>query len=535
MASIVIISPREKNPPLETTSFRIRMALHGVIAVGSALEARGHRVRIFCELSGARVDWEIVRRADYVCFSFLSFCAKRAYAMADRVRQECKLPVIMGGSHPSVMPEDCLNHCDYVVRNEGEQALAELIEALENGNDPTPIKGLTFRDAQGRLIHNEDQPMNADFSRPLNLDLIPEYGTRGFWWNLKDALDNGMPRVPMPVVQASRGCPENCKFCVVKYQLGSRYRKRPIEVVLNEIEQYGKRFQTPYFMFVDNDMSVDPQFTKTLLLTILERYGTSLRPYVFSRIDIYKNDELLRILEQFDHATLGVGVESLSDDSLRDLNKRQSREDIFTAIAALRRYKISVNGLFMFGTEYDTPETIRQTVDYCIESGFFSVGLFAIYDFPGRESLLGQPQMIADHLFIHRDWRYYNLSFAVNYPRLMRPSQLQAGIFEGYKRFNDRSPDSMYQFMPTRRTAMKYLEYLRRVERPFYDAHDRRLEEKVAGRTLADMDAEVPIRVSQAEIYLETANFLARNLIRPISWKLLRGMMFSALTAKRQP
>jgi len=528
MARVVIISPRDADPPLETTSFRIRMSIYGVISVGSFLERKGHDVRIFCELSGSRVDWKDVGRADYVCFSFLSFSALRAYRMADRVRSEFGKPVIMGGSHPSVMPEDALEHADYVVRNEGEETISRLIGALETGRDPRSEPGISYTGEDGRPVHNPDRNFSADLSVPLNMDLVPDFRSKGFLWSLRDAVSNGMPRVAMPVVQATRGCPENCRFCVVRYQLGSRYRMRPMDVILSDIDNCLKLFKSPYFLFVDNDLSVDPKFSCELFRNILSRHGRSLRPYVFCRIGVHRHEEFLRILEQFDHSTVGLGVESIHDATLQDMNKGQSAEEIDTSLEQLRKYRISVNGLFIFGSEYDTPDYIRSTVDYCIERKFFSVGLFAIYDFPTRGSVLGQPQMIPDHHFIHRDWRFFNLNFAVNFPRLMRPSQLQQGIIDGYKRFTDHSPGSMVNFLPTRSTVKRYLEYLRHVEAPFYDKNDCRIDEKLEGRTIGDLARFVPISVPRSALYVETARFMAGNLFRGVTWKLLRGILLPA-------
>jgi len=511
------------------------MSIFGVISVGSHLLEKGHDVRVFCEMSGGRVDWDAVRNSDYVCFSFLSFSAARAYRMADRVRKEFCKPVIMGGSHPSVMPEDALRHADYVVRNEGEETMLDLVNALETGRDPATVAGISYVDARGQIVHNPDRPFAADLSVPLNMDLVPDFRSKGFLWSARDALANGMPRVAMPVIQASRGCPENCRFCVVKYQLGSRYRKRPMDVILAEIDDCLERFKTPYFLFVDNDLSLDGKFSCELFQKILERHGTGLRPYVFCRVQVYKEDAFLRILEQFDHATVGIGVESIQDETLRDMQKGQSAEEICTALEALRKYRLSVNGLFIFGSEQDTPEYIRQTVDFCVEQKFFSVGLFAIYDFPTRSSVLGQPQMIPDHHFIHKDWRFYNLNFAVNFPRLMRPSQLQQGIMDGYKRFADRSPESMVNFMPTRSTVKRYMEYLRAAEAPCYDSENRRIDEKLAGRTFEDLAPTVPIRVPAHELYLETGRFLVGNLFRGVTWRLLRGMLLPALTKRIGP
>jgi len=535
MAKIVIIYPREKNPPLEIQSFRARMPRYGVLSVASYLKVHGHSVRIFCELTGDRVDWDALPQADYVCFSFLSFCASRAYDMAARVRKDYGRTVIMGGSHVSVMPEDALEHADYVVRNEGEEALLELIETLESGGSPASVQGISFRDKKGRPVHNKDRPFLEDISFSPDLDLLPQYRSKGLFWSLLDAMANGAPRVPMPVVQTARGCPANCRFCVVKYQLGHKYRKRPLEAILSEIDDYLVRFKNPYIFFVDNDLAVDSLFSCELLETLLKRYGTHLRPYVFCRIHVNTDHRLLSILEKFEHTTMGVGFEALRDMALDELGKGQKAEEIRRAVENIKRYRINIHGLFIFGGENDTEETIRRTVAFCLEQEFFNVGLTPLYDFPTRQALLGQPQMIPDHLFIHKDWRFYSGNFVIHFPRLMRPSELQQGILEAYKAFYRGSPDSMVPFMPTRPTVVRYIDYLKKIEAPYYDPDGKRIEDKLEGRLLKDLPPRVPVHVPPWALHLEASRFIFQNLFRGVSWRLLRGVLFPQNKDGRKP
>ena len=526
MARIVIIYPRETDPPVEINSFRARQPRYGLLSVATYLKKYGHEVCVFCELTGSRVDWSAVREADYVCFSFLSFCAPRAYMMADRVRREFGKIVIMGGSHCSVMPEDALAHSDYVVRNEGEETTRELLDALEDGSDLHAVRGLSFRDAHGNPVHNPDRPFMEDISFELDQELLPEYRSLGLWWNLMDAAANGAPRVPMPVFQASRGCPERCKFCVVRRQLGSKYRKRPLNVVVSEIENSLRRFNNPYIFFVDNDLSLDPEFSIELFETILKRFGPWLRPYVFCRTGVSAHTELLATLEKFHEITMGVGFEALGDTALSALGKGHNGAQILDAVEILKRYKIKIHGLFIFGGEDDTPAHIEQAVDFSLEHGFFNVGLTPLYDFPG-ENGAGQSKLIPDHLLMHRDWRFYSGNFVVHFPRLMRPSELQDGLLRAYDRFFRESPVSMVPFMPTRPTIKRYIRFLQEVEASYYGPGGERLDHKLEGRGVDDMPQHVPVRVPRSALYAEAARFLTLNVFRGVSWRLLRGMLLS--------
>jgi len=528
MASVVIITPRDADPPLEVVSFKVRMPRYGGMAIASYLAAKGHRVRLYDEFAGSRVDWDAVARADFVCFSVLSFSAIRAYRLADRARREYGRTVIMGGSHPSVVPEDALEHADYVIRNEGEEALLELIDALQTGGDVTSIPGLSCRGPDGVPVHVPCRRFSTDLSIQLNLDVLPEFRPWGLLDTLRDALaQGGVPRFALPLVQATRGCPFNCRFCFVKYEQGTRYRKRNLDVVLADIDRYKRIFKTPYLFFVDNDLLLDSRFACELFQQLLERYGSKLRPYLYSRAQVSANDELLRILEQFERTTIGVGFESISDSTLEDFHKDQSADEVLAAVDRFHRYGIHLDGLFLFGGDHDTPDTIPRTMDFCIRQRFYNLTVNALYDFPTRQSVLGHEQMIPDHLFIHRDWRFFSGNFAVFFPRRMRPSQLQLGIIEGFQRFYRKLPGTLYQFMPIRDTIYSYVEYLRRVEEPFYDRNDCRLDERLAGRGVDDLPRHVEVKVSGLSPYLEAARFAAYNMYRGVSWNFLRTLMDS--------
>jgi len=523
LAKVVLIYPRETDPPVEVTSFKSRMARYGVIAVASHLKAKGHDVTVFDELSGGRVRLAPVAAADYVCFSFLSFCARRAYAMADRFRRDLGSTVILGGSHVSVMPEEAVDHCAYVVRNEGEHTAAELIEALQAGGDPAGVRGISYRESGGRIVHTPDRPFTDAIDICLDLDLLPEYRSMGPLWNLRDAFQNGMFRVPMPAVQASRGCPAGCTFCVVRYQLGTRYRKRGIASVLEEVDAYLGRIRTPYLLFTDNDLSCDPDFSTELFTQIHRRHGRHLRPYIFARTDLARHPRLIEALSRFEHTTVGIGFESLDDEVLRAISKGQSHSDIVGAIEVLRRSPLHIHGLFMFGAEQDGPDVVDHAVDMALRHGFFNVGLCAHYDFPTRAKVLHQPQIIEDHRFIHRDWRFFSGNFVVHFPRQMRPSHLQRAILDGHERFNRRTSSGMYGYLPTRPTIERYIEYLRGVEAPYYDGSTR-LDDRLASRRVEDLATDTGVRIGRADLYRESARFFARNLFRRTSWKLLLGM-----------
>jgi len=523
MAFIVIISPKDSNPPLEVTSFKVRMPRYGSLSIASYLANLGHEVRLFCEYTGSKIDWEVVGKADYICFSVMSFSARRACAMCDFARKRFGRPVIMGGSHASVLPEDALKHSDFVVRNEGEDSIVNLIDALENKEDFSSIPGLSYLNNKGEPVHNPGPRFDTDLTIPINMDVLPEYRPLSIFGAFKDTLINGIPRFTMPIIQTSRGCPQKCRFCFVKYELGSSYRKRPLEVVLEEIDWYLKNFKSRYLFFVDNDLLLDSEYACTLFDNLLVKYGPKLRFFLFSRLESSKQDALLRILERFDRTTIGVGVESLRDSVLKQMCKGQTKGHVLESFERFKKYKIFLQALFIFGGEDDTIESIKSTVDFCIHQKVFNIGMCALNDFPTRQLVLSQPQMIPDHHFIHRDWRFFSGNFVIHFPKRMRPSRLQKAINDGYRHFYRHRPDVFYQFMPFNRTIKEYINFLQKNESDFYNRNDMRQDEKLSSRKYQDLKHHLSIRVSPFVRHAEACRFLAQNLIRGVSWDFFKS------------
>ncbi|MBF0206836.1 MAG: cobalamin-dependent protein [Oligoflexia bacterium] len=545
---LVFIYPRETDPPLEITSFKCRMARYGLLSIASHLQSLSYKVTVFDELVGGKIDWDIVNSADYVCISFLSFCARKAYKISAKIKKNNRAIIIMGGPHASVLPEDALEHCDYVVRNEGEDTLVELLNFLENknkkknkieneteteteteteiGKEPICLQGISYRDKCGRIVHCPDRPFNTNLDYDFDISVIPEYKSLGLLWNIKDTLVNGMPRIPMPVIQASRGCPSQCTFCTVKHQLGLAYRKKDIAKILNEINSYTKVIKNPYVLFADNDLSVDIEFSTELFTAIYARYGRYLRPYLFSRITIANHEKLLNILSKFEHTTIGIGFESLDDLTLNNICKGQTVASIRNALKQLKQKKLHIHGLFLFGTESDWPESVDQAINFSLEWKLFNVGLCSLYDFPTRYKVLKQQQLIVDEHFIHHDWRFYNGNFVVHFPKNIRPSVLQRNILNGYEKFNVNSHHGMGSFMPTRPTILKYIKFLEGIEKDYYDSQGLRIDESTLLNNAAGR-SELPIFVSQSSLYMESFKFLSANLFRRISWQLLLKMFFN--------
>ncbi|MFZ3137977.1 MAG: cobalamin-dependent protein [Thermodesulfovibrionales bacterium] len=179
----------------------------GAVLLSTILRERGYEVKAFIE-DVAEPDWSFIESSDLVCISTITSTAIKAYKIGKRLKT-LGIPVIMGGAHPTFLPDESLEYAEFVIRGEGEHSLVELLEYLEKGTPAlTGIKGLSYRDRNGRNVHNPSGEFIED------LDSLPEPDfSLVHKWNLS----NTYP------VSTSRGCPFDCKFCsVIRMLPGTR-------------------------------------------------------------------------------------------------------------------------------------------------------------------------------------------------------------------------------------------------------------------------------------------------------------------------
>jgi len=483
---ISIIEPHIKN--FDRMSKLFIMPRYGSIAIATALKNAGYEVRVFSEFIRSSIDWDYVYSSDYICFALMSFCAQRGYQLAQQVRQNAKVPIIFGGAHPTVLPEECLDYCDYVIRNEGEVTLLELLDTLQSDKDVSSIKGLSFRNNQGEIVHNPKREFVQNIDVPQDIALLHDYE------KLKDSFQGKNPMIHMQVIQTSRGCPFNCKFCVAPEELGTRYRTKSMDTVLYDIENGIGVTGSKTFLIVDNEFTVKRERTKELLKSIIATYRDSLYLMVFARIEIGQEPELLQLMKEAGVRILFIGIESVNESSLKYYQKKISLDTIRKNIARVHSMGINTMGSTILGSDYDTPDLINNTADFFIENEFTHATFYSLYEIPTKEKVLGIKQMFPDNRFIHRDWRFFNSAYVIHYPKFMKPSTLQKIIIKNYKKFYSlkrRSEDhlkgtaysrmsiKLFSVNPEIAVAEKYIPFLEQFEDGLYDENEHLLEEKL--------------------------------------------------------
>lgn len=386
----------------------------GSVLLSTMLRNEGYTVRAFVE-DIAETDWSFVERSDVVCLSTITSTAPRAYEIADRLKR-LGATVIMGGAHPSFMPEEALDHCDYVVRGEGDHTLPELLRSLRKG---TPllgaVRGVSYRDKGGSIVHTPARPLLED------MDILPEPDF--------SLIHGWRPSHTYPV-STSRGCPYKCTFCSVIRLFGRKYRFRSIEKTVQEITQVASRYSSTIF-FVDDNFAARTERTKAILKEIIAA-GITPRWSAQVRTDVAKDAELLRLMADSRCNTLYIGFESINPRTLKLYEKKQDLDEIVQCIRTVKDHGISIHGMFVLGADTDTLDTIRRTADFAVSLGIDTIQLLLLTPLPGTPVFAEMEQ--AGRL-LHKDWSTYDMHHVVFRTALMKPAAFQIETLKAMGQF----------------------------------------------------------------------------------------------------
>lgn len=386
----------------------------GVVLLSTMVRDQSYKTRVFVE-DLAEPDWSFIENSDLVGISTITSTALRAYAIADRIRT-LGLPVVIGGPHVTFLPDEALEHADFVIRGEGENAWLELIAYLEKGKPAlSDIKGLSYRGKDGQKYHNPPGEFIQD------LDSLPE---PNFSLVHKWKSSNIYP------ISTSRGCPYGCKFCSVIQMFGRKYRFKSVEATLRELKQAASISKATKFI-VDDNFAAEPGRTKEILKGILAE-KIKMRWSTQVRADVAKDRELVRLLADSGCHTLYIGFESINPATLQAYNKKQGLKDIIYCIRTLQDHGIHIHGMFVLGADTDSVETIRQTAEFARKHGIDTVQFLILTPLPGTRLFY---DLIKSRRLLHLDWRKYDAHHVVHQPALLSPVLLQIETFKAMARF----------------------------------------------------------------------------------------------------
>ncbi|WP_052567021.1 B12-binding domain-containing radical SAM protein [Candidatus Magnetobacterium casense] len=411
MKTIAFIETRS---PLSNIFRRFPIPRLGAVLLSTLLRQQGYEVKTFIE-DIRTPDWSFIERSDLLCISTITSTVHVAYETADRARK-LGIPVVMGGAHPTFMAGEALQHANFVIRGEGERALLQLVESLKSGTPAlNSINGLSYRDKAGNDVHNPPSEFVAD------LDSLPDPDY---------TLVHGWRNSNIHPIATSRGCAFNCRFCLVSPMFGRRYRFRSVERVVNELRRIASVSRSPLF-FVDDNFAANKKRTKEILRRMIAE-GIKPRWSAMVRPDIYRDEELLGLLARSGKFTASIGFESTSAQALKDYNKHQKVDDNIRCVAALKTHGIKIHGMFVFGADTDTIETITDSAEFSIDSGLDSVQFMILTPLPGTALY---EDFKATQRLLHTDWSKYDINHVVYKTATIKPQHLQVETIKAMERF----------------------------------------------------------------------------------------------------
>jgi radical SAM superfamily enzyme YgiQ (UPF0313 family) len=336
---------------------------------------------------------------DLVAISVETYTAKRAYQIASSYRRR-RVPVVMGGFHPTLIPDEAAQYAETVVVGEAEDLWPRVIDDARHG----------------RL----DKFYRQD-GRPSLARLRPDR-----------RIYRGKRYLPIGLVEAGRGCHLRCDFCAVQTAFGQSHVRRPTDDVLAEIRAVRDRARLIFL--VDDNITSNLRRTKELLAALIP---LKVRWVSQASINAAHDEEFLDLLRRSGCQAVLIGFESLDEANLRSMNKglNLAAGGFEQALDNLRRHRISVYGTFIFGYDHDTPETCRRAVVFAKRQGLFIAAFAHLIPFPGTplyERLRQQGRLHNDRWWLDDDYRYNDVPFQ---PTAMTPSEVRHLCLEARRSF----------------------------------------------------------------------------------------------------
>jgi radical SAM superfamily enzyme YgiQ (UPF0313 family) len=324
---------------------------------------------------------------DLVGITGMVMHAPRAYEIASRFRQR-NIPVVMGGPHASSLPLEAKEHVDAVVVGEAENVWAGLIEDAQKGHLKPFYKADTF-------CSMERMPCPR-------LDLLKKKAY-----------------MTVNCVQTTRGCPYQCDFCHVTHFFGKTYRCRPVDEVIEEV----KRLQGEFIVFIDDNIAGNRQYAKELftrLKPLKKKWASQ------ASITLTRDPELLKLAADSGCVSLFVGIESLSPENLKEVNKSFNRASQFEeGIKAIHDHDIMILAGLIFGLDHDDEGVFERTLRFCERNRIELPSFFLLTPLPGTPLF---QRMESEGRLLHKDWGKFNGATVVFKPKLMTEETLQRGF-----------------------------------------------------------------------------------------------------------
>ncbi len=351
----------------------------------------------------------------------------------------------MGGLHVTVRPEEAAQHADYVIVGEGDNVWGAVVRAAQedvNANsDPQAPLRYAVRRSAGRA---------ASAAQPTDL---PHSAGRSRTFDSKDFPPVDVSKLPIPrydlldhrpynrfTVQTSRGCPWRCDFCASTVMLSRRYRKRPVEHVIRDIEAIQDLRPHPFIEFADDNTFVDKQWGKDLCRRLIP---LNVKWFTETDITVADDDELLVLMRDAGCRQVLIGLESppvqgagaLQGIEMHANAKAKWAPRYLERLRKIQNHGITVNGCFILGLDGHGPEIFEQVLDFALEVPLFDVQITVLTPFPGTplyDRLKNEGRLLFDKWWLDPSYRYGMVPYT---PAGMTADEVKEGCISARKDF----------------------------------------------------------------------------------------------------
>jgi len=330
--------------------------------------------------------------ADLVGMTVITGSSSRAYELAARFRRQ-GIPVVLGGPHVTLMPEEAQGFADSVCVGYAEETWPELLRDFSRGQ------------------------LQPAYRQKPDLALV------GYPFARRDLFDPSQ-FLTQAVFEATRSCAHDCEFCTAPAAWGRRQYQRPVEWVVEDIRQFGKK----KIIFIDLNLVSDQAYARSLFTSLIP---LGIQWFGLSTVLIAHDPPLMELMARSGCKGLLLGLETITKGSLGDVGKRfNTSVDYKRLIVDLHALGIAVQGCFVFGLDHDTPKVFDETVEFAIDAGIDLPRFAILTPFPGTPL---HTRLAAEGRILTRQWDIYDGQHVVFQPKGMTVAELEAGHQRAWK------------------------------------------------------------------------------------------------------
>ncbi|MHB8858994.1 MAG: B12-binding domain-containing radical SAM protein [Thermoleophilia bacterium] len=393
---------------------RSRSPQVGLSSLAGTLARDGHDSRIFdiTFLDDSEVPAAYRKAlADYQPDLVGVSCRSTEWDTAKQIlqAQPVSVPVVVGGPHATIAPEEVIAHesVDMLVRGEGEEAIIDLIERLESGADLTTMPNLWVK-RDGRIHRNDVRDLIADLDS-LALPNWDIWDERHFREHYHQVFSPGA--VTFGDLETSRGCPYSCPYCMTPVMQeiyrgkGNYHREKSASRIIAEVNKIVRDRGVDYIRFTDETFILN----RKRIREFCKLYEDIRLPFSFSTRPETVNDEMMSLLAKAGANTVSFGLESGNEQYRREmLNRKTRQQEVIDAVTIARRYNIKTFAFVMIGLPKEDRAKIQDTTEFInlIQPDIFQITIFypfqgtPFYDYCLKEGLLNR-----DHERLTEIWK----------------------------------------------------------------------------------------------------------------------------------